>query len=333
MAAASRTSLSSVGCAEEGLGGGQGGGKVLALMASVQVEPHTFVGSGRGAEVQGPAAHGQLVVLAVVVPPGQPGRLGLLALEDGPELRIPLAQDQGAPRFDDPGLLARNIGSGGAEELHVVQAHVGHHRDLSLDHVGGVPASPQPHLENRHVHRAVGEPQHGGCGQDLEPGQAGIAQQRFDPGEGRQHFGQLGIADGLPVSAQSFVDGFEMRAGERPDPESLGREQGGEAARRGRLAIGAGHMDSRGGGLGMTEYVDHGSHTTQVGHRPPGVGEHPLHVLMAVQPGQGIAQAEHPAWAQLAARRERLCTRVMASALGTNVGATRSSTTDRSITH
>ena len=83
----------------------------------------------------------------------------------------------------------------------------------------------------------------------------------------------------------------------------------------------------------MTEDVDDLPHPAQVRLGLPAVGEHPLHVLVAVEPGQGVAQAEHPAWAQLAARRERLWTRVMASALGTRVGATRSSTTDRSITH
>ena len=129
----------------------------------------------------------------------------------------------------------------------MVEADVGHHRHAGVHHVGGVPAAAESHLEDRHIDRPVGEPAQGGPGQDLEPGQPDArTEQRLEPGQVGEDLGQLGVADRLAVGGQPLVDALQVGAGEGTDPQALGRQQRGEAASRGRLAVGAGDVDGRG---------------------------------------------------------------------------------------
>ena len=69
----------------------------------------------------------------------------------------------GAARLDDPRLLAGDVGERRAGELVVVHADVGDDGNLGVDHVGGVPATEQPDLDDGDVDGDVGEPAEGCC--------------------------------------------------------------------------------------------------------------------------------------------------------------------------
>ena len=74
-------------------------------------------------------------------------------------------------------------------------------------------------------------------------------EQRLEAGQAGEHLGQIGIGDGHPIDGDPLVDRLQVGAGEGAHPEPLGAEQGCQAARGGRLAVGSGDVDGRRGVL------------------------------------------------------------------------------------
>ena len=173
----------------------------------------------------------------------------------------------------------------------MVEADVGDHGHEAVGHVGGIPSTAEADFDHRRVHRPIGEPAEPGPGDDLEPGEVHVGpEQRLEIGDLGEQLGQLGITDRLAVGHQPFVDSLEVRAGEGSHREALGHQQGGQGPGGGRLAVGPGQVDDRRGILRVAEDVGETLHPRRIGQRLAAVRQHPLEVLVAIQPRQGVAQ-------------------------------------------
>ena len=141
---------------------------VVALVGAVHRHEHLGVDRRRRADVDEPAAEGQLVGRRGEVDVAQQARRRRLGGQDGDQRRVGLADHGRARRLDDAGLLAGDVGERRAGELVVVHADVGDDGDLGVDDVGGVPATEQPDLDHGDVDGDVGEPAQGRRGDRLE---------------------------------------------------------------------------------------------------------------------------------------------------------------------
>ena len=87
---------------EEGLRPHQGGHEVVGLVAAVEGKVNVLVAGARRAQVDKPSAHRHDVGLDGEIAAGQPQGVGILGGEDVVEVRIGLAQHQGAPGLTMP---------------------------------------------------------------------------------------------------------------------------------------------------------------------------------------------------------------------------------------
>ena len=78
--------------------------------------------------------------------------LGGDAREDRPELRVRLRGHERHARLHDARLLTGDLPEGVAEVVGVVHRHVGHGGHQRREHVRGVQAPAEPHLDDRDVH-------------------------------------------------------------------------------------------------------------------------------------------------------------------------------------
>ena len=145
---------------EESLDRGEGNRRVVPLVSPMQGHERLRVDRRRGAQVDDPTAEGELIVgdvevLAAVQPTGS-----FLVGQHSHQLRVGGSDQRHAARLDDPCLLAGDVSERRPGELVVVHADVGDHSHLRLHHVGGVPATEQPDLDDRDVDGDVGEPAH-----------------------------------------------------------------------------------------------------------------------------------------------------------------------------
>jgi hypothetical protein len=221
-------------------------------VGAVQRQVHVVVLRTGRPQAEQAAAVGDGVLRAGEVDVSEPDRRRTCRLEDGDERGVGLPQHQRAPRFDDAGLLRGDVLASGTEVLDVVDPHVRHHCDLSVDHVGRVVPAAEPDLDHRRFHRDVSEPAEGGGSHELEPCRL-VLEQRFQLGQGADDLGEGAVGDGLAVPGHALVHPFEVGTGERADRQALGLEQRGDDPRRRRLAVGTGH-------------VQHGVLMLRVGH-------------------------------------------------------------------
>ncbi len=175
----------------------------------MQRHEHVGVHGGGRAQVDHPAAQGQLVLEHLEVGAAQKvgGPAGLDERMGQPW--VGLADHHRAARLDDAGLLGGDVQRGGPGVLGVVDPDVGDHGNLRLADVGGVPPAEQAHLDDGDVDRDVGEPAERGGGDGFEV--AGV-----HPRDGlevchRGHLlGELVVADRLAVAADALVEAFEV---------------------------------------------------------------------------------------------------------------------------
>ena len=125
---------------------------------------------GGRAQIDHAAAERELVLEHVEVVAAQQVRGPTGVDEELHQVGIGLADHHGTARLDDAGLLGGDVGLGGPGVLGVVDADVGDHRHLGVAHVGGVPATEQPDLDDGHVDGDVGEPAERSRGDRLEVG-------------------------------------------------------------------------------------------------------------------------------------------------------------------
>ena len=192
------------------------------------------------------------------------------------------------PGLKMPDLSRGDVLQRGAQHLGVVEADVGHHGHLAVDHVGAVPPSSQSHLDHGHVDRFVGEPGQGGRGEQLEPGRA-LLHHRLDPRQGLELLDEGQVVDGLPVAGEALVDPAEVGAGVGADGEALSAQQGRGHGRRRSLAVGAGDVERRVGLLRIPQQLHEGPHAVEGGQRPPRRHGR-LEVDVGVEPGQRLGK-------------------------------------------
>ena len=121
-----------------------------------------------------------------------------------------------------PDLVAGDVLQGGAQDLGVVEAHVGEHRHVAVAPRWCSPSGRRAHLDHGHVDRLVGEPGQGGGGEELEPG-GRLGQQRLEAGQRLEHLDERGVVDRLAVAGQALVDPGQVGAGVGADGQALGR--------------------------------------------------------------------------------------------------------------
>ena len=199
-----------------------------------------------------------------------------------------------APGFTIPAFSSAIPARDGPEVLDVVELDVGDHRDLAVDHVGGVPAAPEAHLDDRDVDGHVGEPLQGGGVDDLEVAGA-VVEHQLDVGDAQEDAVEVVVGDGLPVPGDALVEPLQVGAGVGAHREPRGHEQGGGDPRRRRLAVGAGDVDGRVLELGRAQQLDQLLHPRQRRRRHPAVraARHPdeaLEVHVAVEPGPDLGR-------------------------------------------
>ena len=143
--------------------------------------------------------------------------------------------------FDDTRFFAGDLGQGVAQQEHVVIRKRGDHRHLRRDHVGGVQAPAQAHLDQRRVTalaRKVQESQRGG---DLEGGQARDGRDLRLKFLHQRH--QLGMRDQLAVDLDALGVIIQVRRGVQAHPVALGLQRAGAQRRDRAFALGAGHVN------------------------------------------------------------------------------------------
>ena len=144
----------------------------------------------------------------------------------------------------------------------MVEADRGHDRHDAVGHVRRVPGATQTDLHDGDVDRRVGEGRVRQRRHDLEVRQRRTpvgSRVRVDDGDVRRDLvprrqQSIGL-DRIPVEADALTRVRQVRRREQPGAQPEGAEQGlGHPRRRG-LAVRAGDVDDRVGGLGAAEQV------------------------------------------------------------------------------
>ena len=208
----SLTNSSSNGAAKKASTAASAHAGVVALVRAVERHEHVGVHGGHGAQIDRSPADRERVVGGLEVLTAHEVGGTTLGDEDVDQIRIGLAHHDGAPRLDDAGLLAGDVGEGRAGELGVVESDVGDHRHLCVDDVGGVPSAEHADLDHRDIDRDVGEPAERGRSDSLEVGGADPGD-RLEVGDAGDLLGEVVVADRFTVALDPFVDAFEVRAG------------------------------------------------------------------------------------------------------------------------
>ena len=240
---------------EELLNCGQRAGCVVTLMATMEGQEKIDVRRLRRADVQLPAAQRELVLDALEIDLALDDMCRAGGAEDGGQRRVGLAEDERRVGLDDPGLLGGNMRQRRAGELEVVHADVGDDGDAGIGDVRRVPSPEQADFEDDDIDGDIGEPAERASGDDVE-----VA--RLDAGDERQIddggdlLGQVLVGDRFVVATDPFVDALEVRAGERPDRQTVSDEQLRDDLRGRTLAVRAGDVDDRRGVLRITHCFD-----------------------------------------------------------------------------
>jgi hypothetical protein len=138
-------------------------------------------------------------------------------------------RDRTAADGEDAGLLRRDLADGGPEDVLVVQADRGDHRELVRpgDRVGGVEQSPEPGFYDPVVDPVGEQAERDGVG-DLEEGRPTVAGllHRLDcwPDPFQLRVDEVG-SGGSAVDLEPLEDGVGVRRQVGADPEPVGPEQ------------------------------------------------------------------------------------------------------------
>ena len=138
-------------------------------------------------------------------------------------------------------------------------------RDLPVGDVGRVPLAAHADLDDRDIHRGVGEArerQHGECLEVGELGFAGRGELGVDDADERDDVvpvrNQRAIGDRLAVDHDALVDPLQVRTRHEARAQPVGAQDAlGDTARRG-LAVGAGDVDDGVRALRVAEHL-HGT--------------------------------------------------------------------------
>ena len=134
--------------------------------------------------------------------------------DDRDQFGVGLADHHPAAGLDDPRLVGGDPLEGGPEHLGVVEAHVGDHGHLAVDHVGAVPGAPRGRPRPRRRRRprrrtsAARRPSASRSGWAVPSASARAGQRR-------EHLGQLVVVDRLAVAGEPLVDPGQVGAGVR----------------------------------------------------------------------------------------------------------------------
>jgi dihydrofolate synthase/folylpolyglutamate synthase len=213
------------GTPEERLRGGERQRRVVGLVRAVQGEEHVVVRRVRRVEVDDTPTDGELVGAHTEVDVATDHRRGMAGEKGGHEVGTGLAEDERRRRLDDPRLLGRDVGQRRSDVLDVVDAHVGHHRDVGVDDVGGVAGAAQTHFHDRDIDRDVAEPAQRGRGEDLEV--AGrVGQEVLDRSHRHEQLVEDVVGHGFAVPDHALVHPGEVGAGVGAHRETSRLEQG-----------------------------------------------------------------------------------------------------------
>ena len=222
---------------------------VVALVGAVQRHEHVGVDRRRRAQVDEPAADGELVAGGLEV-----DRRGADASPPAARSKMSTSSGSVSPiTAAESGLMmpafsrAMSASVGPANSVWSMPMLVTT-ATWAVDDVGGVPPAEQPDLDHRDVDGDVGEPAEGGGGARLEVARPD-AGEPLEVGDRGDLLGELVVVDRLAVAGDALVDPLEVRAGVGADGEPLGHQQAGDHLRRRALAVGAGDVDHRGGVL------------------------------------------------------------------------------------
>ena len=243
--------------AQERLDGGDRQRRVARHVRAEQRQHHIGHRATRGVEPQHLAAHargaieqGELDALAVHLC----ADLGAAFDEHRGSLGLLRRQHHLRTGLDDARLFAGDLGECVAQQVGVVVVDRTDHGDRGVHHVGGVGDAAQAHLDDRHVHRRLGEGLVGQRGHHLEERHRdavdGPLVDQVDQPLGVCDQGvELVVADPFAVDADALGEVDQMRAGvatgaQAKRPQQRVDHDGGAA-----LAVGAGDLDHGVGAL------------------------------------------------------------------------------------
>ena len=280
--------------AEEGLDGGQRDGRVLRLVGAVQRQedlvvprPRRLDGDQLPAHRGRPVGHAEVDALAQELRADvdrsvaqHVGDVGLLLGDHGDRVGL-----------DDPGLLPRDRDRVVAEQVGVVDGDRQHHGDGGVGHVGGVPGTAEPDLDDGDVDRGVGEGgvghPHDGLEERQRVGLAGVDQVGV-----RRHVverpHELLVGHRLAVEADPLGHPLDVRAGEAAGAQLERPEQRVDHPRRRRLAVRAGEVDHRVAVLRVAEQLGEGADPVER-RLHPGLG--PPREQGVLDLGEGLGKA------------------------------------------
>jgi len=142
--------------------------------------------------------------------------------------------------FDYAGLLPRDAGQGGAQNLGMIAADIGRDGQARVQHVGGIKPTAETGFDDGDVYFGAGEMLEGQSGIELEEGDLSSGQ-----------FGTMAIDESghrtlrnhTPVDPYSLAQRNQVRGSEQSGLVAGLLQNRGQHRGRGALAVGPGQMD------------------------------------------------------------------------------------------
>ena len=180
-------------------------------------------------------------------------------------LGFQFSQQKGAGRARDARFVPCDGCQTVAQDGRVIQPHAGEHRQLTVEHVGGVPTPAKTTLHDRQLDARIAEGQQRQRGQQFEVTGLHLIDERLKPVPGDS---QRKLVKRLAVHQNPLEGTQQMGRGIQPGAQSgLTQTLFDEGTERA-LAIGARHMDHTELSLGIVQQLQQAFHALQAGLDP-----------------------------------------------------------------
>ena len=184
------------------------------------------------------------------LPLWQRSDLGTPGKQDLCRLHSLTSKNRMRSRFDDPGLLPRDLGDRTAQQMSVIKIDWSDHRNICIGNIGRIPGAAQADLDDCDIDRRIGKCGVGHCRDDLEEGQRHAINLAFVNHcnirlDLAPHLVEAFIADRLPVDGDPLGHAQYVWTGESTGTKAIGSQQRFDHGRGTALAVGAGQVDDR----------------------------------------------------------------------------------------
>ena len=224
---------------------------IRSLMCPVERQKDLVDRTIRAGEPEDLPGHRELAVDDAEVdalPLRQGADLGASGKQDLRSFDALPSKDGVRARLDDAGLLSGDLGDRTAQQVGVIKIDRGDHSDTGIGHVGGIPGTAQADLDDRDIHRCIGERGIRHRGDDLEEGHLDAVDLalinecdvRLDL---TPQLVEALVGDRLAVNGDPLRHAHHVRAGESAGAQTIGPQQRFDHRSGAALAVGPGQVD------------------------------------------------------------------------------------------